>query len=330
MLFGCFDFGATQNGQASDAAVNPLDASDAGAPVNDGETPESSLDASVASEHDAGGAVMDAPSADSVSPGGESGGSPPGPKTLFSGIDNPLGIAVTQQSVCWVASIQPAQLFCGPKQGANAGAPQRLDTQADQSFLSGAFDLALDGTYVYWSNGPNNQVVWKPLAGGAASQYFTGDQRVSFIALSASGVLASDFVSSTDSAPGNIVIGPAADGVTSTLIYPLVPTAAGVAAFGDVVYWGEATALAFGPIAGNVTPTRIASPGGVGGVAVDAQGNAYFQVGNQTIYELAFGSTTPTLLYDAGAAFGDSDIAVDDVSVYWSEHDRGLILSMPK
>ena len=38
----------------------------------------------------------------------------------------------------------------------------------------------------------------------------------------------------------------------------------------------------------------------------------------------------PEMLYDAGASFGDSDLAVDDGAIYWTEHDLGQIWRMPK
>src|SRR5262249_17079207 len=108
--------------------------------------------------------------------------------------------------------------------------------------------------------------------------------------------------------------------------------ASGIAVANDTVYWGTSSpnALAFALQVGNVPVTRIPVGGPVDGVAVDPQGVAYFLVGAQTLCRLDVGSTQPQTIYDAGAPFGVSDIAVDDAWIYWSEHDRGRIMRMPR
>ncbi len=193
----------------------------------------------------------------------------------------------------------------------------------------GAFDLAVDDTNVYWSNGaPGNQIVKRPLAGGASHQYFTGDGRLSYIVLRDTTLFASDYNEGSPGS-GSIVVGPQG-GTTSMVIFPGEPAAAGVAVLNDNAYWGTSAGLAFGRQIGNVGVTRIPTEAAVSGIAVDAQGIAYMLVGAQKIFRLVVGSTKPEMLYDAGSAFGTSDIAVDANGIYWSEHDRGTIMRMAK
>ena len=68
----------------------------------------------------------------------------------------------------------------------------------------------------------------------------------------------------------------------------------------------------------------------VTGVAIDAMKTVDFIVGDQKVYRLVHSSTQPKMIYDAGAAFGTSDIAVYYAAVYWSERDGGRIMRMLK
>src|SRR5262249_2171148 len=158
-------------------------------------------------------------------------------------------------------------------------------------------------TFVYWSNGPHNQVIRMRLSGGSAAEYFTGDGRIAFLALQGTRLFATDYAGQT--ANGNVVVGPSG-GNMSTLIFPGEHGDAGIAVANDTVYWGTSSpnALAFALQVGNVPVTRIPVGGPVDGVAVDPQGLAYFIVGAQTICRLDVGSTQPQTIYDAGAPFG--------------------------
>jgi hypothetical protein len=255
---------------------------------------------------------------------------PTGPQPIYTGLISPLGITVHDADLCWVAGDTPRGVFCAPKGGGAASAIKRLD-RPDDPFLVGAFDVVVDDTYVYWSNGSHNQVVRLKLSGGSAEEYFTGTGRISFLAIQGSKIFASDCPESGSQPKGNIVVGPAS-GKMSTLIFPSEPTASGVGVSSNSVYWGtnNPNALAFGLQTGNVPVTRVPMAGSVAGLAVDTQGVAYVLVSAQTIYRLDVGSISPVKIYDAGAPFGLSDLAVDDSFVYWSEHDANRIMRMPK
>jgi hypothetical protein len=302
----------------SDGGTNGLPADASGS--NDGQGPAPSGDGS--NTNGADGADGGVPS--------EAGN---GPTAIYSGLNAPLGIALdTTGDVCWVAGQSVRGLYCAPTAGGDAGAIRKLDDANDAQWLVDAFDLALDATYVYWSNGPNNNVVRKALSGGTAASYFTGDNRVSYIAVTGSGqVWASDYVA-PDASSGAIVVGPS--GGQSTEAYPLQPGESGIALWQtqNTVYWGRSDGLAFGVQSTSGSPPTIIkfpeTP--VGGVAVDSAGTVYFIVGDQKIYRLTSGSSSPQLLYDAMTPFGDSDIAVDDAAVYFSQHDLGTIMRMGK
>jgi len=302
----------------------PEDAGDADAPASDGgHVGDAARDSREGSAPDAGPAPDGNGDSATIDDGG-----PPGPRAIYTGVISPLGIALNATDVCWVGGDTPRGVFCAPKSGGGASAIRSLDV-SDDTFLVNAFDIAIDDTYVYWSNGSNNQVVKRPLSGsGGSDQYFTGDGRLSYIVLRGTQLFASDYNASTPG-QGSIVVGPSG-GTSSMLIFPGETGAAGVGVLNETVYWGTKAGLAFGRQTGNVGVTRVATEAPVTGLAVDTQGIVYLLVGSQKIFRVVVGSTKPELLYDAGSAFGTSDLAVDDTTIYWSEHDNGAIMRMPK
>jgi hypothetical protein len=258
-----------------------------------------------------------------------------GAQDLYCGLPTPRGIALFDGNVCWVEGASAHALFCGPTSG---GVLTQISDQAnDGAFLAGAFDLVLDATYVYWSNGKYNQVV-RRLRSGAAQpqQYFTGGGRVSFLTFgAASHIWVTDFPDPSDpgaSSAGEVIVGPALGGSASNAIYTGEPGAAGVAVYNANVCWGTPHGLAFGSLIGNGTITRImTSPDmPVSGVAIDAQGTAYFLAGNQSLYRLVNLANAPERIFTETRAFGTGDVAVDDKYVYWSEPDLGCIKMIAK
>ncbi len=251
-----------------------------------------------------------------------------GPTVIYSQLLSPLGIAVHNGQICWVAGQSLRMIQCGPTSGEAASLVTTAASQTNDAFVADAFDVAFDDTYLYWSNGPKNQIVRRTLAGGASAQYFTGDQQLSYIVLDGTNLWASDYVAGATS--GNLVVGP--NGSSSLLVYPGETEAAGVGLYSGSVYWGRASpgSVSFAPTAGNVAVTRVPTSAAVTGLALDSIGTAFFIVGDQQIFRLLQGGNTPQLLYDASTPFGDSDLALDDGAVYWSEHDLGVIMQMPK
>jgi hypothetical protein len=299
-------------GSGSDSSVSTLpNGNDAGSTPSDSGNPPSSDDA---------GAQVDASPPPPPPPDA-------GPVALYSGRISPLGIGVNGSTLCWVEGDNVRTILCGTTTGGNGSQLTTAASQTNDPFADGAFDVAIDGTYYYWSNGPNNQVVRKAISGGTSAQYFTGDNYVSYIALEGSNVWASDY--QAGSTGGNIVVGPAA-GSQSMLVFPSETQAAGVANYSGSTYWGRPTSVSFAQEQGNVAITRVTTAGQVTGLAIDGSGTVYFLSGNQQIYKLPLGAATPALVYDVGSSFGDSDLAVDDEAIYWTEHDVGSIMRLAK
>jgi hypothetical protein len=256
---------------------------------------------------------------------------------LYCNLTALRGIALFNGKICWVGDVSPRRLFCAPASGGPSANIVHIDQVADMPFLSGAFDLLVNDTFVFWSNGPGNQVIRRPLAGGQPQQYFTGGGRVSFLAFGTGATIwATDFAEPPASAAGEVIVGPTGTGTSSNAIYNAEIGASGVAVNGGYVYWGSsdlrsAASLNFGPLTGGATINRILSPEQpVGGVAVDAQGTAYFLAGNGSLYRYATGAAAPQLMYKGTSAFGMGDVAVDDQSVYFSEPGLGCIMIVQK
>lgn len=244
---------------------------------------------------------------------------------LYSDLVEPRGITIDGHNVCWVAG-EPRSIYCAPKDG--SGPISDITLPSDREKLAGAFDIVFDDQYLYWSNGSYNELVRRPRSGGTPSAYFTGSGTLAYIALLDGFVFASDYRGPTIS--GNIMRGPHGTDINgvgqSMVIYPDEAGASGVAIVGEVVYYGTHDVLAYGHHFGNDhLLQRVPAGGSVQGVAVDGKLDAYFLVNNQRLYKLVRNTVTPVLLYEAEVPFGESDVALDDEWVYWSERDLGLI-----
>jgi hypothetical protein len=320
--------GAAEHASDSEASTSEADATDVWAP-DAGSSGAPDADAGPGLESGASDSSADAtPPLDSGPPGDA--------QVLYSDLASPRGITLSPDGskVCWVGQGNLGWgLFCAPVSGGTSKDITEIDEPGDQSFLQDAFDLLLDMNYVYWSNGSGNQVVRRPLQdGGPPHLYFSGGDRVSFLAFGVGATIwATDFTEPPATSAGEVIVGPMADSSSSNAIYTGQQGAAGVAfaAATGTVLWGTPDALKLGPLAGNVNPRSIASPQTpVGGVAVDSQGTAYFLAGNQIVYRVEQG--TPTPIFHETSAFGTGDVAVDTRRVYFSEPDAGLIMSIPK
>jgi hypothetical protein len=113
-------------------------------------------------------------------------------------------------------------------------------------------------------------------------------------------------------------------------MYPNQVQAAGIGVYSGSVYWGSPSAVSFGPEVSHDMVQTIATSGRVTGLALDSSGALYFLLGNQQVCRIASGGTVAQTIYGAGGSFGDSDLAVDDTAIYWSENALGQIMRMPK
>jgi len=310
-----------------DASASGLDASDAKAkPGSDALLDGSADDVSIESIDGSGEASGDGSTGGDASVPADAAAD--GPVAIYTGLVAPLGIAVHAGTLCWVQGQALRSIACAPATGGGASQVTTVATQSNDPLVQDAFDVALDDAYLYWSNGPNNQVVRQPRDGGASAQYFTGDQQVSYIVLEGTTVWLTDYVAGATG--GNVSYGPF-NGAQSQLVYPSEKQASGVANYAGSVYWGTPTTVSIGPEPGNATIVRVPTPAQVTGLAIDAAGTTYFLSGNHDVYRLPQGASSPLLVYASpGAAFGDSDLAVDSAAIYWSEPDAGRIMRLAK
>jgi hypothetical protein len=307
---------------------------DSGADASEGGN-SGTLEASDADEAPSSSSLPDADAGPGLESGARDANASDGPvaaQALYCGLTVPRGITLFNGEICWVGDVKPRGLFCAPASGGTLANIHHIDRgAADAAFRLDAFDLLRDANNIYWSNGQNNQVVRMPL-GGQPQQYFTGGDRVSFLAFGAGAAIwATDFADPPASGFGEVVVGPTGGGTSSNAIYTGETGASGVAVNGGNVYWGTSDSLNFGPLTGNAPINRIKSPERpVGGVAVDATGTAYFLAGNRSLYRYVTGAADAKFMYAETNAFGTGDVALDDQNVYFSEPDRGCIMVIAK
>jgi hypothetical protein len=316
---------APDSAAGDDGGSNADDASGDDAPAADAPSSGSDAAADGLPAGPDGGPGPDSGVTDSPPPD-----SPAAVQMLYCGLTVPRGITVSNGNVCWVGDVNPRGLFCAPAAG--GGTVAHIDVASDASFLLDAFDILLDATNVYWTNGQHNQVVTRPQSGGQPQEYFTGGGRVSFLAPGDGATLwATDFPDPSDGNPpssGEVIVGPSPGGTSSNAIYTGEPGAAGVAMYNGNVYWGTPNGIAFGSVTGNATIYRIASPETpVAGLAVDSTGVVYFLAGNQGLYRYVTGAQSAALVYRETQPLGaGGDVALDDRNVYFSEPDLGCIV----
>jgi len=325
--------GTDADARSSDATVPEAQGADAessedGAALDQAAAPEDGPGSGLGTDADAGMGSETQTRDASTSDG------PPVAQRLYCGLTVPRGITLVDADVCWVGNVSPRGLFCALASG--GGNIRPMAGPNDATFLLDAFDLLFDATYIYWSNGQNNQVIRRPRSGGQPQEYFTGGGRLSFLTPGDGATIwATDFADPSDLggvSAGEVVVGPSSGGGTaSNAIYTAQAGAAGVAVYNGNVYWGMPDGLAFGSLTGNAMiyhVTSIETP--VAGVAVDTAGVAYFLAGNQSLYRYATGTAGPAPMYRAPRPFGAGDVAVDDQNVYFSEPDLGCIMRIAK
>jgi hypothetical protein len=247
------------------------------------------------------------------------------PVTIYANQGAPTGITVDATNVYWIAGT-PVGMFAAPKAG--GGAIKHLD-DANQP-LGDVFDLAVDDTYVYWTQrtGPNAGTVWRRLLAGGDTYLncFKATNAAAYIALVNGVAFVTDFQLN---GTGNVVRGQCGG---AAVLYSNQSRASGVAATSSLVYWGrnQNDQIAFGPTtSGGTASVFHVAVGAVGGVAIDKDA-VYWLRESRRVMRFTFSTQIETELFDEGAPFGDGDIAVDDEAIYWSEAANGVIKRMLK
>jgi hypothetical protein len=244
------------------------------------------------------------------------------PVTLQRSQAEPLGIAVTATQLLWVNRSPPA-LWQANKDGTG---PARIDKPGDG--ISDPFDIAQDQGYVYWSEAAANIVYRKPLAGGNKEAWVTGPGLTNYIAIDGTSVFVADLRPDSGTIVGR-------DGVMPALVlYPEQDGIAGLASRDGLLYWPRQAKrqIVRAPISPPGTATHIGDTMGVAaGIAVD-EAHAYWVEDRLRVVRVRLDNRADsrTVLYEATAAFGDGDIAVDDVAIYWTERSNGLVRRVAK
>jgi hypothetical protein len=242
-----------------------------------------------------------------------------GPQTIYANLIGPIGLTVLGDDLFWVAG-QPKGLFHAPRAG--GGAVAHLDDASQP--IGDAFDLAVDATFVYWTQ-RGGAVLRRGRNGGANEACFTASGSAAYIAIANGALFVTDF---RLDGTGSVAKGTCGG---ASILFSNQSRASGIAATPQLVYWGknQNDQIAFGPINGGSPSTFRAVVGAVGGVAVDADA-VYWLRESRRVMRFTFASQIETELYDAGGPFGDGDIAVDDDAVYWTETANGVIKRLPK
>jgi hypothetical protein len=254
------------------------------------------------------------------------------PIEVIRGAEPITGITVNATDIYWV---EGGNVFGAPKQG---GGPT---TGFDSSRID--FDVAVDDTFVYWSDDDHHQVWRKPIASPSVMPDFVfspGAPRTQYLAL---GLESQVFV--TD--PISINSGPRVGnpGFPTGNIYSNQTEVSGIAVFNTDLYWGYGGAkhgVHKGTIDGLTPAVEVIFrdlPGVVSGVATDGDNLYWLEDGRRvrrTPLKVMIGSITEVCselasVVDADAGFGrNSDLALDDQWVYFSEPSLMRIMKCAK
>jgi hypothetical protein len=245
-----------------------------------------------------------------------------GPIDIAKGQSSPLGLTVDATDVYWVATGLPG-IFRASTSG---GSPARVDTVDDA--LDDPFDVAIDGTELFWSEYQPNVIRHRALTGGTASDLATGAGFVAFLAVSAGQIFATDYQTALPTIGSIIVADEASSG--ANVLYDTEPYASGIAAVGTTLSWGRAAGeIILGKAAGGTEMTALTMQGTVGGVAMDAA-EIYFLQDNQRIIRVDRTTLDTSTFYEAASAFGGGDVALDATYVYWTEQANGVVRKLAR
>lgn len=278
---------------------------EAGADAGD----EAGADAGDAIEADA--QEPDVPSSDVVD-------ATPQPEILIDNISGLSGIALDDEHVYWAESSTPAIR----RATKDTQEVERLDDAADQ--LADPFDVLVDDGFLYWSERTGQEVLRKPVGGGAREHVVWGTGACAFLALHGTELFVTDF-REDDPGTGNVVSSPI-DGSDGMLIYADQPLAAGIVALAGEIMWARAepARVVRGTAQGTTPSTVVNASGRVTGLTHD-ESYLYWLEDGRRIMRADPGSGVPELVHEGTAASDMLDIETDGVYVWWSDRAAGTI-----
>jgi hypothetical protein len=235
------------------------------------------------------------------------------PVTIAKDQMGPLGIAVSATQVFWVNRGRPA-LWRAAKDGKDQ---RRVDVGEDG--ISDPFDIAVENETVYWTELTPNIVFSKPLAGGPKDATVPGPGTAGYLAVEGGNVVLADH------RPGFGIV------LNRRVLYPELDTVSGLALLDTAVFWARQSArkIMAGSLTGAPASTIVDTNGIVNGVAADEK-NVYWAEDGLRIMRGQQDNGMVKTLYTAAAPFGESDVAVDDTAIYWTESATGLVRRLAK
>jgi hypothetical protein len=236
------------------------------------------------------------------------------PVTIAKDQMGPLGIAVSATQVFWVNRGRPA-LWRAEKDGKD---PRRVDA-APEDGISDPFDIAVENDTVYWTELTQNIVFSKPLGGGPKDATVPGPGTAGYLAVEGGKVVLADH------RPGGGIV------INRMVLYPEMDTVSGLAVLEGAVFWARQSArkIMSGSLTSASQSTIVDTNGVVNGVAADGK-TVYWVEDGLRVMRANRESGTMKTLYTATVPFGESDIAVDETAVYWTENATGLVRRLAK
>jgi hypothetical protein len=244
------------------------------------------------------------------------------PQILARDQEGPLGIFVPPPTspfanyVFWVTRTRPSL-----RRALKDGTGGQLALESTSDGVADPFDLVVDETSVWWSQG--RVIKRKPLpAGMGKDEMGAGGGEARYLALDGSLV----YISSFEPASRMGLI------VTTQALYR-TSFISGLAVSENVLYWIERDMqqVVKGTTAGGLPPTLVVMTGPMpAGLAVDDTHVYWFEGGRRLQRVPKGGGAQTTTVYEAPSAIGETDVGVDDQFIYWTESANGVVLRVAK
>jgi hypothetical protein len=246
------------------------------------------------------------------------------PRTVLSAQSLPLGLAISPLPrhatyLYWVNQ-DPPSLWRARKDGTGS------EAMAAAGVAIHPFDIDVDEVSLYWSEAKDFQVYQKPLDGGGTKiSWRQPGGEAGFIATDGVDLFAASFSPLPAAGHGDSI-------VTMQNLYSNLPIVGGLAARTGFLYWVQQgdRSVVRAPIVPGVPQVVAHAVGRPMGLAVDDTYLYWVEDSQQIMRAPLTSGTQPEAIFKADAPFGDSDVAVDNDFVFWSESKTGLIRRLAK
>jgi hypothetical protein len=245
------------------------------------------------------------------------------PFKIATNQDHPLGVFVAPdgsqnaQYVFWVNQMPHPSLRRADK--TTGGGQTSLENPGDLGV--DPYDLVADDNFIYWTEFSQSQIYKKSIVAGSKQGLWSPGGKAGFMAIDGSVLYATGLQGS---------LGIVANGQA---LYSGTYTVGGLAVNRNIVYWieQEPRLIVSGLNQGGASPTTWAMTDVKPmGLAVDDD-YLYWTENGVRIQRLSLKNVgTAETIYTASQPFGDTDLTVDGVSIFWTESQNGLVLRLAK